>query len=126
MRFLVDNSLSPRLAQGLGHSGHDAVHVRELGLAAANDDAVFAAAAGDRRIIVAQDTDFGTILATRGESKPSVVVFRCRAKSTETLLPLLLANLSAVREDLEAGAVVVLEDTRIRVRRLPISAHPRD
>jgi hypothetical protein len=31
-----------------------------------------------------------------------------------------LANLDAVVEDLEAGAVVVLDDARVRVRRLPI------
>jgi hypothetical protein len=34
---------------------------------------------------------------------------------------LLLANLASVAEDLEHGAVVVLHDDRIRLRRLPLA-----
>jgi predicted nuclease of predicted toxin-antitoxin system len=71
-------------------------------------------------MIVAEDADFGTILAMRGESRPSAILFRCRFKSTERLLPLLLASLPRFDVDLAAGAIVVIEETRIRVRRLPI------
>jgi len=121
MRFLVDNSLSPRFAQGLRLAGHEAVHVRDIGMAAAKDEAIFAEAAARGQIILCEDTDFGTILATRQTSRPSVILFRCRVKSVEALLPLLLGHLPALEIDLEAGAIVVFEDTRIRVRRLPIA-----
>jgi predicted nuclease of predicted toxin-antitoxin system len=121
MRFLVDNSLSPRLALALSKAAHDAVHVRDRDLSQADDGTIFDAAAREQRVILAQDTDFGTILALREAPSPSVVLFRCQAKSTEALITLLLANLPAMQADLEAGAVVVIEDARIRVRRLPIS-----
>lgn len=126
MRFLVDNSLSPRMAEELRSAGHDAIHVRDLALSTALDDAIFAAAAAQARVIIAQDTDFGTILAAGRASEPSVVLFRCRVKSAEALLPLLLGNLPNVSEDLQSGSVVVLEDTRVRIRRLPIGGHHTD
>ncbi|MBI5762407.1 MAG: DUF5615 family PIN-like protein [Planctomycetes bacterium] len=121
MKFLVDNSLSPRLAERLNEAAHDAVHVRDFGLASADDLIIFDRAAADGRVVIAQDTDFGTIFAQRQTSQPSVILFRCQRKSTDVLLSMLLSNLETVRTDLEAGAVVVFEDTRIRTRRLPIT-----
>lgn len=120
MRFLVDNALSPRMAEGLSLSGHDAVHVHRLGMANADDETIFEFAEKENRILISEDTDFGTILAARRASFPSVILFRCRLKSVEALLPILLDNLSSFKEELKAGSIVVFEDARIRVRRLPI------
>lgn len=44
MRFLVANALSPRLTEQLTAAGHDAVHVRDYGLQAADDDEILTTA----------------------------------------------------------------------------------
>lgn len=121
MRFLVDNALSPVLAQGLNRAGHDAVHVRDYGMAHAPDTDIFDRAAREGRIIVSADTDFGTLLVQRRAAAPSVVLFRgTTSRVPSRQVRLLLVNLPALERDLTTGCVAVFEETRIRVRSLPI------
>ena len=121
MRFLVDNALSPALAALLTEAGHDAVHVRLLGMQHTQDIEIFERAAADDRVVVSADTDFGTLLATRSARKPSVVQFRGPgSRKPDTLARALLSNLSQFSEALESGSIVTLEPSRIRVRSLPI------
>ena len=121
MRFLVDNAISPAVAQGLAHAGHDAVHVRDYGMQAASDDAIFERADVEKRVIVSADTDFATLLAARKASSPSLVLFRHGSQHRPSeQIALVTANLPRFEQDLEAGSVVVIEPERIRVRSLPL------
>jgi predicted nuclease of predicted toxin-antitoxin system len=121
MRFLIDNNLSPVLADELKTAGHDAVHVRDDGLQAATGQVVLAQACGESRVLISADTDFGTPLAREGAGRPSIVLIRrlTGRRATEQAA-IILANLDVVSEDLDSGAVVVLTDEWVRVRRLPI------
>ena len=120
MKFLVDNPLSPRVAEFLREAGHDVVHVRDRGLQETDDEELFDLAA-EGRTVVSADTDFGALLALRGQMRPSVILFRRGTPRRPDLqAALLIANLLVIESELERGAIVAFYDTRIRIRRLPI------
>ena len=72
-------------------------------------------------MLVSADTDCGTLLARSRASRPSFLLIR-RASGRRAIeqAELILDNLDAIKGDLEAGAVVVLGDDTLRIRRLPI------
>ena len=87
---------------------------------AAPDLEIFVRAASEGRALISADTDFGSILALRDEKKPSVILFRRCPKKPAEQLQLLVSNLAAIKEPIELGSIVVIEASRIRVRRLPV------
>jgi predicted nuclease of predicted toxin-antitoxin system len=122
VKFLIDNNLSPLLADALKASGHDAMHVRDLGMQAALDEAVLERARADGQVLISADTDFGGLLARSKASNPSVILIRrLVGRRAAEQASIILANLDQVAEDLATGAVVVLHEDLLRVRRLPMS-----
>ena len=120
MRFLLDENQSPRIAEFLIAAGHDAIHVRDLGLQTSPDTRILAVARMDERVVVSADTDFGELLAQSNADRPSLLVLRRQQqRRSQEIAALILVNLPEVAEDLAAGAVVVFDADRVRIRRLP-------
>lgn len=108
------------MAVSLRAAGHNATHVRDYAMQAAPDPAILDLAARENRTLISADTDFGTLLSLRSESKPSVVLIRRgsqRKPSEQTAL--LLANLPRIDDALVVGSIVVIDDERLRIRPLP-------
>lgn len=126
MKFLIDNALSPELARLLCEAGHDAVDVREYGLAAAEDQVILERAGVEARIELSADWDFAMLLAIAGRSSPSFVLFRePEIVRTADYAGLLLRNLPILEADLLAGCVVTFRHGRVRIRSLPLASQER-
>jgi predicted nuclease of predicted toxin-antitoxin system len=121
VKLLLDANLSPRVARLLNETGHNAIHVADIGLLTATDPVILRAAAKEERILLTADSDFGALLALGSLASPSVLLLR----SADHLRPseqaeLIAANLPQIAEDLKKGAIVSLTRERLRIRELPI------
>lgn len=121
MRFLVDESLSARVAHALAVTGHEAIHLGDIGLLGASDEDVLHAAARTASVLISADTDFGELLALGHHPGPSVVIFRRAPHRPQRQVDLLLASLLDIEDSLVAGAVVILTSDRVRIRLLPMA-----
>ena len=114
MKFLVDNALSPLIAEGLRSAGHNAIHIRDYNMQKPTDLEVFARAEEEDRILISAD------MALRNEEKPFVILLRRGPKCPAVQLRLLLGAMPVMGEPLREGSIVVIEEKRIRVRRLRV------
>jgi len=126
VRFLIDNALSPEVARLLRDAGHDAVHVRDFDLQAAEDPVILERAEVEERVIVSADSDFAMLLALTRRSKPAFILFReAECVHAQDYASRILESLPLVARELDAGCVVTFRRGRIRIRSLPI-AGPRE
>ena len=120
MRFLADMGVSMRVVEWLRSSGHDATHLRDEGLQKLPNGEIFQKAIQEQRIVLTFDLDFGEIVAGSGGGSVSVILFRLRNTRADFLIQRLKSVLAQSTAELVEGAVVLVEDGRHRVRRMPI------
>ena len=122
MRFLADMGVARSVVHRLGDGGHDAVHLLDEGLERLSDQEIFNKAAAERRILRTFDLDFAEIVALSQTRPVTVILFRLRNARATHVIERLNRALHDAGSALIAGAVVVVEDTRLRIRRLPPGA----
>jgi predicted nuclease of predicted toxin-antitoxin system len=77
-------------------------------------------AAREGEVILTHDLDCGRLLTFSGASKPSVVIVRLSRPTPRNIFERLMAVWAMIERPLMDGAVVVLEDATVRIRRLPV------
>lgn len=120
MRFLADMGVSWRVVQWLRENGHDATHLREQDLHRLPNGDIFTKAANEQRIILTWDLDFTEIVALSNTRIVSAIVFRLLNTRSANVIRRLTRVLAESTQDLEDGAIISVEESRHRVRLLPI------
>jgi predicted nuclease of predicted toxin-antitoxin system len=118
MKLLVDMNLSPRWVDVLTKSQFEAVHWSSVGDPHALDEEIMAYAA--KHVVLTNDLDFGSILAVTHGEKPSVVQLRSENLSPAVIGTETINALRQLGEQLQEGALVIVEPLRTRVRLLPL------
>lgn len=77
-------------------------------------------AAAHEYVVFTHDLDFGAMLALTHEAGPSVIQVRAGNVLPDHLADSVIAALNQHESDLSSGALVVVDESRSRVRVLPI------
>lgn len=120
MRLLLDMNLSPELCPRFEAAGYEAVHWSSVGALNASDETIMLYARDHACVVVSHDLDFSAMLAATHADGPSVVQVRTQDVMSDRLVSLLCAALKQFESDLNAGALVVIDESRSRVRVLPM------
>ena len=116
LRFIVDQGMSPTIADELRRAGYDAVHTHWVGFAAASDTEIVECAIEEGRVIITQDVDYSDIMYKRGLLKPAIVLFRDRRGKPALHRQRLIGALPDITAALAEGAIIVFGDASMRVR----------
>jgi len=120
MKILLDMNLSPQWCGVLRSHGHECVHWASVGDVRADDARILNWALANDHIVITHDLDFGAILAATGSAAPSVVLLRCQDILPSALQDTLVRTLKQHADALTTGALIALDETRARVRVLPL------
>jgi predicted nuclease of predicted toxin-antitoxin system len=108
-----------RITSWLNSHGHEATHLRDQGLQRLPNGAIFDKGIAESRVIVTFDLDFGEIVALSKGRKTGVVLFRLRNTRVSFVIQRLSEVIAECSDALARGAVVIVEETRHRVREFP-------
>lgn len=120
MKLLVDMNLSPRWIALLKDNGFEALHWPDVGRSNARDSEIMVWAAANGYVVLTHDLDFSAILAATQGMAPSVVQVRAEDVNPDVIGATIPSALHQMQDELEAGALLSVNDKTMRLRILPL------
>lgn len=120
VQLVIDMNLSVDWVTELAQHGWSAVHWSTIGDPCADDPVIMAWARVNTHVVFTHDLDFGTMLALTHATGPSVLQVRGQNVLPEDIGSVVVAALRQHDAALAAGALVVVDLKKSRVRVLPL------
>lgn len=121
MNILVDMNLSPIWVEVFTRHEINAVHWSTIGDPRASDSTLMEWARENDYIVFTHDLDFGALLALTQTISPSVIQVRTQDVTPVYLERTVISSLRQHEALLESGALIILDESRARVRILPLN-----
>ena len=113
MKVLLDSCMLGNPKSVIAAGGHEVEWVGDWSVDP-GDEQILAHAAADRSVLVTINKDFGELAVVRGV--PHAGIIRVVGFAAVTQGPVCVAALARYGEGLQAGALVTVEQARIRIR----------
>lgn len=120
LSFIADIHISPLTVSYLQKLGYKISRVTDFLSASVPDNQIIELARTQDAVIITQDLDFSYIIALSGQNKPSVISLRVGNANPQVISQLLQNIIPQISKDLEEGAIVSVEESKFRIRKLPV------
>jgi len=117
LKFMIDANMPRLVMRNLNDLGYDTVDIRDIEKPGIDDDRIFELAQQEGRIILTRDQDFGNIILYPLGTHKGIIVLKTRARSSKEINDLIINFLAEVSEDEILGSLIILEESRYRIRR---------
>jgi predicted nuclease of predicted toxin-antitoxin system len=118
-RFKIDENLPDEIAELLGQHGHDAVTVADQGWEGLADSELWRGIQAEGRWLVTADKEFADLRRFPPGTHAGVILLRLVRQNRHDYSLLMETLLGHVELDELVGAVIVVNDRGVRVRRAP-------
>ena len=120
LKIVVDMNLTPEWIPFLTAQGYNAVYWRNVGKCYDHDSTIMLWAVLNGHVVLSNDLDFSSLLALTRMSGPSVVQIRRKLLLPDHLGKELVFVLRTCEAELSKSALVVMTETKCRIRILPL------
>jgi predicted nuclease of predicted toxin-antitoxin system len=120
VKLKLDENLSRHLKDILGMLQHDVITAADENLLSQPDTALAAAANSEGRMLLTLDLEFGDLRKYPPGNHPGIILFRPRSFGPLAVNRFVDEFIRDINLELLAGCVVVIDPTRVRVRRRPL------
>ncbi|WP_274428168.1 DUF5615 family PIN-like protein [Desulfosarcina sp. BuS5] len=117
-------NLSPKWIPLLKKAGLEAIHWSSVGHSNAPDYEILEYAKANGYVIFTHDLDFGDLLAAGKMACPSVIQIRTQDVTPDNLGRLVVSAIHQFTNQLEKGALITVDEKKLRARILPINNVP--
>jgi len=122
MKILVDMNLSPSWVEFLNSRGYETYHWSTIGDFGASDRVILEWAKENGCVVFTHDLDFGALLAAGKGKGPSVIQARTQRVLPEAIGDMVVKIIEDYRNELEEGALLIIDRVRSRIRILPLAS----
>ncbi len=117
MKVKLDENITTAAKALIAQHGHEVDSVLDEGLRGVTDSVLIEACSSDGRMLVTFDVGFGNVHAYQPGTHNGIVLLRLADQRPEATLDVLRRFLIGHVLDELAGALIVVSDDRVRIRR---------
>lgn len=116
-RLFIDQNVRLEVAVSLRADGHVVIHASEAGLAERDDETILRWATERGLTVVTFDVDFAERAYWAPDSHPGIIRLRLEPQTPAHVIPVLRGFLEAYPPESLKNALVILTESKIRLRR---------